>query len=630
MVTSADPLALVRESAAAIGDDTYANFVSAKPFSYYRTRVKELRLGNRGRVLDVGCGFGHWSAALALENDEVVGIDRSAPRLAIAEELIASLDLTNVRFDVGDAADALPYEDKSFDVLFCYSVFMFLDRDRALAEFRRVLALGGRLYVNTAARGWWLRLWLRSLRGPGAVRRSAFHGLAYGGRGDPPHATSRRAARELLRDGWTNVQADFDDHIGRASGETREPPYAPTFLGLDAVVELVADRAGRDATADVAERIRRTIEQTSYDYVTPLESHPQPRPVLDLVGNCDLAAIRRALAHARVVDRVAVLRDLYRDVTRGAATDEERVLRCVTFAQLHFFHHFGGQPMHDGRPVQDPVASLLLDIGRCGASAAFLVDLFACNNIPSRLAGGAAHTWAEALCDGRWVIADANLFPPGILPRNESGGLLSTDEAIVDPRLLDRAPSYINYHYEYIDAFLHEYPETERDLGRWLRWPLLPSSGYFGSSLFAGEPCVQRSRKVGGPAEWSADGAFGWSALESELVSIEGTPVLQRPSQVRDVRIDGNEVVWTPASAADGGPVRYRLFVSATSRGWEYDALPVGCTFDLSGTTLVVDEPRVALDSVALEGRYLSVVAESPLLDERVFYLPSRELRLAS
>ena len=236
---------LIRARATANGDDSYGNFVSAVPFSYYQRRVKGLGLAGLGRVLDVGCGYGHWTAALAEVNDEAVGIDQSEPRLGIAREFVRSMGLENVTLDLGDAA-RLPYPDQSFDGLVCYGVFQFLNRDDALAEFHRVLAPGGRLYVLTAARGWWLAMWVKSLRGDPNLRRSAFHGWALSGQGSPPHAVSRRRAVRLLRRGWTNVEAGFDGELDAGWLDPTPPVYASRWLGIDNVVEFVAERSRPD------------------------------------------------------------------------------------------------------------------------------------------------------------------------------------------------------------------------------------------------------------------------------------------------------------------------------------------------------------------------------------------------
>ncbi len=115
MVTTAmdSTMELVRRLAAEHGDTSYADFITGVPFSYYQRRVRALGFADFGRVLDVGCGYGHWTAALAEVNDEVVGIDRAAFRVSIAEQLASQRSLTNLVLEVGEATE-LPYPDASF------------------------------------------------------------------------------------------------------------------------------------------------------------------------------------------------------------------------------------------------------------------------------------------------------------------------------------------------------------------------------------------------------------------------------------------------------------------------------------------------------------------------------------
>lgn len=633
MTTATDStMELVRRLAAEHGDTSYADFITGVPFSYYQRRVRALGFADLGRVLDVGCGYGHWTAALAEVNDEVVGIDRAAFRVSIAKELAATRSLTNVVLEVGDATD-LPYPDESFQGVFCYSVFMFLDRVDALSEFRRVLSPGGRLYICTSARGWWLDLWTRAIRdrNPG-LRRSAFRGWASGSRGRPPHATGTRKARRLLA-GWRNVQASLEGQLGDDGAGASV--YAGRWLGIERVVEFVAEKPEDGGTPEARIEneslalVARTLARRETDLAAGLELHPQPRPALDLVHNTDSDRVAHALRQARASNRLMILRSAFEQMTRGTSEDAERVAACVTFAQKHFFHHFAGQPMEGGAAVQDPVAAILIGSGRCGTSARFLVDLFSAGGLPARLVSGAAHTCAEVLCEGRWVLADANLFPPGVLPTNRQGLLLSLEDAIEEPDLLNRVPSYINYHHEYIDSFLAAYPETREQLEPLLRRPLLPASGYFGAELYAGDPgVITRHAKADTPTQWASDEQFGWRSLEAESIRGPQLPVEQRPTQVSDLRVEGESIVWTDVAIA-GERVSYRMIVSPTSRGWDYDRIPDHCTFAAQGVELVTEDPRVSHLAIRTHGEFVTVLAENAdWAGREIFYLPSREFRL--
>ena len=91
-------------------------------------------------IVDVGCGTGRYSSALAERFDaQVVGIDPSEKMLEQARAKVSD----RVRVERG-AAESLPLPDASIDMIFLSMVFHhFDDRERAVAEFRRVLPPGG-------------------------------------------------------------------------------------------------------------------------------------------------------------------------------------------------------------------------------------------------------------------------------------------------------------------------------------------------------------------------------------------------------------------------------------------------------------------------------------------------------
>jgi SAM-dependent methyltransferase len=112
--------------------------------------------GLRGRsVLDVGCGTGTLAIALARDfGCSVVGVDASPEMVAVAEAKGAS----DVRFQVG-VAEELPFAERSFERVLVRSVAHHLDRGRAFAEARRVLAPGGRLALENIDRDGLEELW---------------------------------------------------------------------------------------------------------------------------------------------------------------------------------------------------------------------------------------------------------------------------------------------------------------------------------------------------------------------------------------------------------------------------------------------------------------------------------------
>ena len=93
------------------------------------------------RVLDVGCGTGDTTAALAKTAGSVLGVDISEPLVAAAK----AKDIANAAFVVADAATQA-FEPGSFDLVFSrFGVMFFADPVAAFANLRRALKPSGRL-----------------------------------------------------------------------------------------------------------------------------------------------------------------------------------------------------------------------------------------------------------------------------------------------------------------------------------------------------------------------------------------------------------------------------------------------------------------------------------------------------
>lgn len=107
------------------------------------------------RVLDIGCGTGALSAALAARGARVWGIDAEPAMLDVARVRIpAGVGLKEAR------AEALPFKDGWFDRAVMRLVIHLVDRPVALAEARRVLGREGRLVIATFDPVHFDRLWL--------------------------------------------------------------------------------------------------------------------------------------------------------------------------------------------------------------------------------------------------------------------------------------------------------------------------------------------------------------------------------------------------------------------------------------------------------------------------------------
>jgi ubiquinone/menaquinone biosynthesis C-methylase UbiE len=94
------------------------------------------------RVLDLGCGGGHVSYCAAPEVAEVVAVDPTPTMLDAVNATAAQKGLRNITTRLA-AAEALPFEDASFDVVLSrFSAHHWANMDAGLREARRVLKAG--------------------------------------------------------------------------------------------------------------------------------------------------------------------------------------------------------------------------------------------------------------------------------------------------------------------------------------------------------------------------------------------------------------------------------------------------------------------------------------------------------
>lgn len=119
-----------------------------------QTLAREIASTPQADVLDLGCGAGHASFAVAPHARSVVAYDLAAPMLATVTDAARERGLVNIRTEQG-SAERLPFADASFDwVVSRFSAHHWHDVPSALGEVRRVLKPGGRvLFIDVAGAG---------------------------------------------------------------------------------------------------------------------------------------------------------------------------------------------------------------------------------------------------------------------------------------------------------------------------------------------------------------------------------------------------------------------------------------------------------------------------------------------
>lgn len=117
-------------------------------------------IGERDRVLDIGCGAGQTArlAAQRAPGGRVLGVDLSAPMLERARVTAAREGVGNATFDQVDA-QVHPFETAGFDVVISrFGVMFFGDPVEAFSNIGRALRPGGRLAficaANAGDNGW--------------------------------------------------------------------------------------------------------------------------------------------------------------------------------------------------------------------------------------------------------------------------------------------------------------------------------------------------------------------------------------------------------------------------------------------------------------------------------------------
>ncbi len=197
------------------------------------------------RLLNVGCGTGGFDLVAEGGGAEPWGVDASVEVAAIAGRRARRGRV------VSAAAEALPFPDGSFDVVYCYSTLEHVhDARRAVREMLRVLRPGGALYVHTPNRWAWFESHYKLFWLPGMPRPLARAYLRARGRPtaflESLSPLTSGECRALIDAGGGDVVRELDAGSNRAVGGPLWPLVRLYYrvFNVRPLVELVALRRG--------------------------------------------------------------------------------------------------------------------------------------------------------------------------------------------------------------------------------------------------------------------------------------------------------------------------------------------------------------------------------------------------
>lgn len=149
--------------------------------SHLRRIDRLLSIGPGDRVLEIGCGQGHLTEAIASRGTDIIGIDAN-PR---APEVAANGRIRHM------SAESLDFEERSFEAVISVHAIEHIPRlDQALAEMVRVLKPGGHLVFVYPA---------EPIKGLYAVPSSiVLHGTPFKAREVHCHKLWPRKVRQML------------------------------------------------------------------------------------------------------------------------------------------------------------------------------------------------------------------------------------------------------------------------------------------------------------------------------------------------------------------------------------------------------------------------------------------------
>jgi len=346
--------------------------------------------------------------------------------------------------------------------------------------------------------------------------------------------------------------------VGGCGDDSGSPTSTATADSVRSA-SLDSDALRQQAT----ERYLKSMDVQSFrrrgsDYVNPEYSPLRLGKSLDELDDkkdYDFERLDAVVKKLENVDRRTVFRELFQRICAHCSTDQERHLAVLDFCTQASFHNRIQPLWPDGRGVYDPLVCLELGEHRCGQTARIVVALFDAAGYPARLAQFGGHVAGEVFYDDDWHYVDANLFGADHTCFDADGTIPSYVELSREPFAIDAMPSYLEATFGNVPRGSAAYPS----------WYFFSKQAYVKPPRYYVKTATleqeRRSR------------SYGWEHRETivdEERVLGDFDKRYAPGAPRNLRLDGDLVLWDPADDRDGDLIGYRVYVGSKSRGWCY------------------------------------------------------------
>ena len=286
------------------------------------------------------------------------------------------------------------------------------------------------------------------------------------------------------------------------------------------------------------------------------------------------AVVQQLLAKYENIDRTQVLKEVFKRLTAGAKTETDKEKAVLYFVQKLSVHDFDSPFM--SLPIFDPL--LLFDVHAmdCNKCSRLIADLYSAAGYESRLVDMYGHMVAEVNYEGGWHYADADLFGGGQVVTMPDGHIPSMAELSQNYQLLDRLQPYLEMN------ILFSYGASGKGPSYWT----YPSYSYFSAIYFAknaGYPhYLYKNPTPAASSNRTLEQVmmFGWDESTAEVrrepasdIKLSDIPETATPNvpQITGVSVSSSSVVLSFSDTDPEGTIGgYTVFVSKTSRGWDY------------------------------------------------------------